>query len=217
MPRRTTGVGVASYLRHPISADFAYTCRMWRRDPAKLGSIALWPGILVALLFLVAQVTYWAVQIRPAYFPAGDEFALLVSSTRFFHPHPGDWFRHGFSGYFCPYPDLSLPYSNFLRPMANFTYYLQSFVFGRHWGDYLLGTYVIEAAAVITVWYLARMCLRLPPSVSLRPFHRHGVIRRSFDPPLRSICWGLSGRCLRLPPYLAGVGGSPGFVCSWRC
>lgn len=140
---------------------------MWRRNQAKLGSIALWPGILVALLFFVAQVLYWAVRIRPAYFPAGDEFALLVSSTRFFHPDAGDWFRHGFSGYFCPYPDLSLPYSNFLRPLANLTYYLESLVFGRHWGEYLLGTYGIEAVLVLTVWYLARICLRLPLFVSL--------------------------------------------------
>lgn len=140
---------------------------MLRRDQTRLRSIALWPGILVALLFFTAEVLYWAVHIRPAYFPVGDEFALLVSSTRFFHPNAGDWFRHGFSGYFCPYPDLSLPYSNFLRPLANFTYYTQSLVFGRHWGEYLLGSYIIETALVVTVWYLARICLRLPLSISL--------------------------------------------------
>ena len=140
------------------------------------------------------------VRIHAAYFPAGDEFSLVVSSTRFFHPHIGEWFSHGFSGYFSPYPDLSLPNSNFLRPVANITYFLDSVVFGRHWSYYLWGNYLIEMALVVTVWYLARICFRLPAPVSLlitisaalsQAFSYQAIFRPSFAFDLLGALWAL--------------------------
>ena len=127
----------------------------------------LWFAGLLGLFVFVPLVIYWAARIRLAYSPAGDEFSLLAHSARVFHPQPGEWLLHGFSGYFSPYPDLSLPYSNFIRPMANVTYFAQSLLFGRHWSLYLLGSYAIAAALVGTGWFLARVCLRLRPSLAL--------------------------------------------------
>ncbi len=160
----------------------------------------LWPGVGLAVLMLLLQGVYWALRIRSGYFPAGDEFSLLVHSTRFFHPNAGEWFRHGFAGYFSPFPDLSLPYSNFLRPMANLTYYLESLLFGRHWSLYLWGNYAIEAALVYTVWSIARIGLRLPPPISVLvaiasafspAFSYQAVFRPSFAFDLLGGLWAL--------------------------
>lgn len=169
-------------------------------DQPQRSSTALWPGAITGFAVFLALVLFWAVRIRPAYYPTGDEFSLLVHSTRFFQPTAVDWFRHGFSGYFSPYPDLSLPYSNFLRPVANFTYFLQSFLFGRHWADYLLGSYVCETALVVTVWYLARVCLKLPAPLSLLitvsavfspAFGYQAIFRPSFAFDLLGALWAL--------------------------
>ncbi len=93
--------------------------------PIWIGVYALVLGSVVFLL----EVLYWTRYIRPEYFPAGDEFSLIVHSTHFFHPSIAEWLHRGFSKYFLPYPDISIAYTNFLRPVDNAVYYLESFMF----------------------------------------------------------------------------------------
>jgi hypothetical protein len=122
---------------------------------------ALSISLLAGTLILALLTAFWYFQIRQDYYPSGDEFSLLVNSTRFFHPSPLAWFSHGFSTYFIPYPDISLPYSNFLRPVDNLTYYLNSLLFGSSWSAYLLTNYAIAAAVVASVCLLCLHALRL--------------------------------------------------------
>ncbi len=125
--------------------------------PIRIGVSAFVLGSVVFLL----EVLYWALYIRREYFPAGDDFSLIVHSTHLFHPSPAEWLHRGFSNYFYPYPDISVAYTNFLRPVDNAVYYIESLIFFRHWSFYLLGSYLIVAALVATTYYIARASLRL--------------------------------------------------------
>jgi hypothetical protein len=123
------------------------------------------PGWVLGLSFflpLVAMVGYWAAFIRRTYFPSEDEFALIVSSGRMFHPSWKSWFLEGFSRYFQGYPGLSQPATDFIRPVVNASYWLDSVMFGAHWSWYLLPTYAVQAGLVMLSVKLAWQALRLP-------------------------------------------------------
>ena len=117
--------------------------------------------ILAAILFLL-QALYWQGHIRHDYSPTGDEFSLLTHSARMFQPHPSEWFTRGFADYFKPFPDLAVPYSEFLRPADNALYYGNSLLFGRSWSAYLLANYLVAALLCAVVFSLAAGTLRLP-------------------------------------------------------
>lgn len=104
---------------------------------------------------------YWSIYIRPFYFPSGDEFSLIVNSTRFFGPKVSSWFLQGFGHYFVVYPEWTIPYTNFIRPAANASYYLNSVLFGTRWSFYLLLNYAVQAGIVAQSIALARQ-LKLP-------------------------------------------------------
>ena len=107
-------------------------------------------------------VAYWARYIFRSYFPYGDEFALLVNSTRPFHPSVLSWLREGYSHYLIAYPEWAVPSTNFLRPVANAAYYLNSVIFGTHWSCYLLLTYAIQTGIGVTALLISSRRLRLP-------------------------------------------------------
>ena len=112
-------------------------------------------ALLCGLIAFAGQVAVWHLYIQKAYFPVGDDLVLIAHSTRVFDASPISWFTKGFSDYFSPYPDLSLPYSNFLRPVDNAVYYVNSLIFGTHWSYYLLANYAIVAAVVGLVCWMA--------------------------------------------------------------
>jgi hypothetical protein len=118
-------------------------------------------ALLCGLIVLAGQVAVWHLNIQHFYFPVGDDLVLIAHSTRVFHASPISWFTKGFSGYFSPYPDLSLPYSNFLRPVDNAVYYANSLIFGRHWSYYLLANYMIVATVVGLVCWISLAVLEL--------------------------------------------------------
>ena len=121
----------------------------------------LYSLLLGSVLFLL-QLWYWQTHIKAAYYPFGDDFSLIVHSTRVFGAHPSEWFTRGFADYFRPYPDLAIAYSEFLRPVDNSVYYLESIVFGSQWADYLLANYVIAAAVAAMTLVIGFHLLRLP-------------------------------------------------------
>ena len=58
------------------------------------------------------------------YYISDDELALVANSTN----HTGQidvasWFSQGFSRYFITYPEWTSPYTNFLRPVVNVTFF----------------------------------------------------------------------------------------------
>lgn len=141
----------------PSNAEARSTARKTAgsRGTAFLAAAA---GFLVSFCCLAV---FWFREVRLFYSPSGDEFSLFVNSARPFHPNISAWFLHGFSTYFTPYPDWSAPETNFLRPVANAVYYLNSMLFGSHWSRYLLSNYVIESAVVAAAIYVSIRWLRL--------------------------------------------------------
>lgn len=118
-------------------------------------------ALLLGAGLLLLQVAFWHSRIQGFYHPVGDDFALLVHSTRVFGAHPAEWFTRGFADYFEPYPDISASTTQFLRPADNAVFYLNSLLFGRHWAAYLFANYFLAAALCAVVFGLARGVLRL--------------------------------------------------------
>ena len=139
-------------------------------NPSPMGARSARGHLLYSLLLgsglFLLQFWYWQTHIRSFYYPSGDDFALLVHSTRIFHAHPTEWFLRGFAGYFRPYPDIAVPYSEFLRPLDNSVYYLNSVLFGRSWSGYLLANYLIAAAVTSVAFVFAWSLLRLPVALA---------------------------------------------------
>ncbi|MHB1793876.1 MAG: hypothetical protein ACYCPO_02820 [Acidobacteriaceae bacterium] len=122
---------------------------------------------LSVLLPFALLVLYWAKYIRPAYFPLGDEFALIVHSAKQFYPSASSWFLEGYKNYFIVYPEWTVPYTDFLRPVANISYYLNSLIFGSHWSDYLLLNYAAQSMIVAISVLIAVQRLKLPLKYSM--------------------------------------------------
>ena len=111
---------------------------------------------LIPIGGFLALTVFWAFCIRPIYYPSGDEIALLVASTKMFHPSIAAWFFDGFGRFFLAYPGLSRPSTDFIRPVANATYYLNSLVFGSHYAYYLLCNYAVQAGLVFVATLVAQ-------------------------------------------------------------
>ncbi len=114
------------------------------------------------VLPLLAMVGYWVRFIRADYRPSEDEFALIVSSGRMFHPSMRGWFLEGFGRYFVGYPGLSRPVTDFVRPVVNGAYWVNSAVWGERWAWYLLLTYAVQAGLVWVSVKLAVEVGRVP-------------------------------------------------------
>jgi hypothetical protein len=122
------------------------------------------PVALALGAFLIsfgAMFAYWWVEVRKFWAPDGDEFALITNSARMFHPHPLEWFTQGYRDYLTVYPELTMPRSNFLRPVANLKYYLESIVFGTHWSSYLVTNYLFLALLTALTVYIGARYLKL--------------------------------------------------------
>jgi hypothetical protein len=125
-----------------------------------------WSVACFASAFMLLTLI-WAAFVRSYYHPFGDEFSLIVNSTRFFHPTPSSWFLSGYSRYFIVYPEWTPPLYDFLRPGANMVYFLDSLLFGSAWNLYLLTSYLAQSGIVALVAYLCITQLMLPVRISL--------------------------------------------------
>ena len=123
--------------------------------------VAISTGASFVLSFSLLAL-YWARHIFSEYFPYGDEFALLVNSARPFHPSALSWLTEGYSHYLNAYPGWTVPYTNFLRPVANVCYYFNSLIFASHWSCYLLLTDVIQSGIAATSLTIGSRRLHLP-------------------------------------------------------
>ena len=119
------------------------------------------PFIGAFALVLAVTMAFWFSQIRGQWAAAGDEFALFANSAHMFHPHPSYWFTRGYRDYLTVYPELTSARSNFIRPVANIKYYLESWVYGEHWSWYMITNFLIFATLVATVVYLGAKHLRI--------------------------------------------------------
>jgi len=108
----------------------------------------------------------WAYLIRARYYPSSDEIALLTASARAFHPNPLSWVNSGFQDYFLAYRSAPRT-TDFLRPVVNATYFLNSLLFNERWSFYLLSTYLIQAGLVSATVHFASYRLKLSSQASL--------------------------------------------------
>jgi hypothetical protein len=131
-----------------------------------LNRALLWSAFAFAVTF-ATYTFFWALYIKPFYFPCGDNFSVLVNSLPPFHPSASAWFLHGFQNYFDVYPDMSLHATNFIRPVVNGTFFLDWFVYGAHWERYLLTSYAILGLIGAITCFLSNYTLRLGWRLSL--------------------------------------------------
>jgi hypothetical protein len=76
--------------------------------------------------------------IIDSYFPNLDEIAVQVASTPIGGPaSPLWWLRHGFHGYFVPFPDWQTLDTNYWRPLACTMH--EASDFGAHRSEYRHG------------------------------------------------------------------------------
>jgi hypothetical protein len=116
-----------------------------RRNAALLALAALAACIAVNLPFLAS------------YAVRGDTHALMLHSTRFFPADPGEWVREGFARYFVNFPEATLPYTGFVRPVVNATVWMESLLAARPDSPvFLLTNYLGHAACTGMVFLAAR-------------------------------------------------------------
>jgi hypothetical protein len=89
--------------------------------------------------------------IRSIY-PVGDEFSLIVESQK----SPWHWFLEGYSRYFFVYPEYTVPYSNFLRPVGNLIYWVFFHLGAGERGQLIIVNYGVHAACCAFIYLIAR-------------------------------------------------------------
>lgn len=121
-----------------------------------------WWAIALTALALVALILLYLPFLR-TYAVHGDDFALLLHSSRFFSPSPASWFLSGYKGYSITYPELSQGATNFVRPTINATVYLNSWLSpGPASVAMLVANYVGLAITTGLVYLIGRRIFRLP-------------------------------------------------------
>jgi hypothetical protein len=97
-----------------------------------------------------------------SYFPTDNELALIAESTRIGgHVDPISWLTDGFHNYFLAYPEWQQPWTDFMRPLANFMYWLSYREFADHWSNQLILGYIAHALTVALTAYIALRVFRL--------------------------------------------------------
>jgi hypothetical protein len=119
-------------------------------------------AVLVGVAAFLVQVVLFRDMLCDFY-PYNDDFPLIVNSTPYAGEyHPSEWFTLGFSEYFVTDPEISVPGSAFVRPMANLTYLVNFKLFGDAWGKYLYSGYLFQAIGCGLAYWLARGLLKSP-------------------------------------------------------
>lgn len=126
-----------------------------------------WPAAAASATFLAELAV-----CRPlisAYFPTTDDIALEAVSTPIGGAtDPAVWIKHGFHGYFDPYPEWGTTvHTDFWRPLANVLFWLHYRLFGDHWSSQLVVGYLAHAVVVGLTAHLALNVFRLGRPLAL--------------------------------------------------
>ena len=95
----------------------------------------------VTLIIIILDVLFLKNHLA-AVVPIGDEFSLMMESQK----NPSGWFLEGFKYSFNPYPEYFSFYTNFIRPVVNFVYYIFSFFPYPHISQLILLNYFSHGA-----------------------------------------------------------------------
>ena len=118
--------------------------------------ILIYTGIFTASLLLLLLSFH---DVILDYYPSGDEISLITKSAKSFGANPAEWFTNGFFAYFAPYPEWTNFSKTILRPVVNFVFYLNDFLFRDNYGMYLIFIFAVHSllcvfAYILTVKYL---------------------------------------------------------------
>jgi hypothetical protein len=90
---------------------------------------------------------YWIARL----YPTGDEFSLIAQSQF----APWHWFAEGYSKYFIVYPEYTVPYANFIRPVANLVFRIFSNFHSGYKLQLIAANYGVHGAIVCTLYAAA--------------------------------------------------------------
>lgn len=122
----------------------------------------------IALLIIYSSLVFLIYgEFFRNYYPTGDDYSLIGAATFW---KPSDWFFKGFSDYFIIYPDITRPYTNFIRPVINMIFYLENKFFGEIWWLYfipgitfnlIIGSYILFFTKAKNIFHLVLLLLIL--------------------------------------------------------
>lgn len=97
-----------------------------------------------------------------SYAVQGDDFALILHSSRFFPMSPIQWVTQGYRDYNVNFPEIGPSQTNFIRPTINASVYLISWLSPRPTSVVMLGTnYVGHALMAALVFLVSRRIFSL--------------------------------------------------------
>jgi hypothetical protein len=131
--------------------------------PRHSGWTALLLGVAIFGLLWVAGSAYRRVYVaRVDDVTALADGLLLVPGARW-----EDWFTHGHSNFFDPYPEWPRGLTAFARPAFQSVIYLAHFVLGSDWASYLAINYLGVAGVAAVAFAVARTALGLGVGAAL--------------------------------------------------
>jgi hypothetical protein len=112
-------------------------------------------SLLAVVLIFVSSLGSYCLH----YFPYEDDFSLLRYSAVQNSPAPITWITQGFSQYFANDPQCATRAFGFDRPVANATFYLESFLYRSAEGPSLLSTNIL--CWIVSAWFVYAIARRL--------------------------------------------------------
>jgi hypothetical protein len=116
------------------------------------------------LLGSVMFVLLWILNtpFRQVYVPNDQDISVLADGLLLAPAaHWSDWFTHGYSNFWEPYPEWPLNLTGFMRPAFQFLIYLAHFLFGRVWASYQLINCFAAAGMAAVTFLIAQRSLGL--------------------------------------------------------
>ncbi len=115
-----------------------------------------WPLVIIVLSLLISIVINKPVYLH--YAVQGDNYPLILHSSRFFEVSPYHWFIDGFRYYLSDYPEVFTDPSYFIRPTQNILVYVISF-FAKSPNSYafILPYYIGHACCCAFVYLFCRL------------------------------------------------------------
>jgi len=123
--------------------------------------------LIVFLLFFFLHVIF-SYSIIKQYFPTQDTLSFIINSTHYISkPDIVSWFTEGLTKYFIFCPEWSQNFSNYIRPVCNFVFFIEYILWGENWGGYIVFNYFINSCGILVVFITSYKYFKLSFFTSL--------------------------------------------------
>jgi hypothetical protein len=109
--------------------------------------------LFIVTIFLIAFFLdiFILKEILKLAFPLGDEFSLIAESLK-----PSlSWISTGYKEYFIVYSEYTVPFTNFIRPVANIIYFLFSYSNNQYISQLIFINYLIHSLICALLFYIS--------------------------------------------------------------